>query len=125
MWFACSGHFLDCKFNDILKFNDICPSGSLVARTVYSSLHPVSILKEKKSNMLHTTSCVNTRGSSSLTLSSDNPKNLQTQPKTSLWRLSQKLLVALLCVTVLMDWKHLLLSNLETPVCKAKLIKRL
>lgn len=58
----------------------------------------------------------------------DNPKNLRTQAKTSPSGLSS----SLPCrggptadVAVLMDWKRLLLSNLETPVCEAKLIKRL
>lgn len=81
---------VDYKFNDILKFNDVYLSGSLLGMTpIYSSLHPVSILKEKKLRLQQTTSCMNISGSSSLTLSMDNPKNLRAQPKTSPLGLSQ------------------------------------
>jgi len=55
MWSFCFGHFVDYKFNDILKFNDIYPSGSLLGRTpVYSSLHAVSVLKEQENPACYT-----------------------------------------------------------------------
>lgn len=68
----------------LIIYSEICPSGPLsVWSPVYGSFHKFHF-ERINTSLLHTTSCVNTSSSSSLTLSMDNPKIPKHDPRLAI-----------------------------------------